>query len=180
MNACVIVRACSCALLCMQLLRTAACYLGSAVTWPLLRNTRGGSSAEGNDHTSHSQDFLNFSTCTWGTVSVGALLQILFKGEMLLAVLRVTAVINQVKKKKSSMQPQCFLGFFSYFTHSCRISDHCSSNSCRCIIPLPPAPMKILITPTHTSVLCWESVYLTLQENKTYAAFMDLTWIGGN
>lgn len=115
MNACVIVRACSCALLCMQLLRTAACYLGSAVTWPLLRNTRGGSSAEGNDHISHSQDFLNFSTCTWGTVSVGALLQILFKGEMLLAVLRVTAVINQVKKKKSSMQPQCFFWVFFIF-----------------------------------------------------------------
>lgn len=64
MNAWVIVRACPCALLCMQLLCTAACYLGSAVTWPLLRNTRGSGSAEENHHISHSLDFLNFSTCT--------------------------------------------------------------------------------------------------------------------
>lgn len=70
MNACVIVRACSCALLCMRLLPTAACLLGFSVTWPLLRKTRGSSSAEENDHISHSQVFLNFSTCTWETFSL--------------------------------------------------------------------------------------------------------------
>lgn len=63
MNACVIVRVSSCALLSTQLL-SAACLLGSAVTWPLLRSTRGSGGAEENYHiSSQCQDFLNFSTC---------------------------------------------------------------------------------------------------------------------
>lgn len=65
MNACVIVRACF--FLWARLLSAAACLLGSAVTWPLLRNTRGSSSAVDNYRISHSYNVLGF-TCTWETL----------------------------------------------------------------------------------------------------------------
>lgn len=60
MNGCVIGCACSCALS-MQLL----CMLGSAVTWPLLKNTQGSSSAEENDHLTLSGCFVSVFYVLW-------------------------------------------------------------------------------------------------------------------
>lgn len=58
------------------LFSVAACFLGSPVTWPLLRNTRGGKWW----HRTSLGFFCNFPTCTWEKLQLWVLFRVGVKG----------------------------------------------------------------------------------------------------
>ena len=135
--------------------------LGSAVTWPPLRNTRG--SAEEHDHISRCQAFLPLLHLNvrniWVFLCSSASLLILsgYKGSDVVS--RVTVTTFQMKEN-----PQLHWDHKVFFRP---LQQDFQS--------LQPKPLQMHHL-TSTSVFYWKSIYLTLLEDRTHAALMDYTF----